>query len=135
MVAQDQHHEGEAGIVARTSTPVTAGDVASALEAVGVGERGGGGHGEVVIVHSSLSRLGWVVGGAHSVVVGLLAAVGGGGTIVMPAQTGISDPSTWQNPPVEEPRSSATRPDSIYGARRASSGSADSMSQLRATGS
>jgi aminoglycoside 3-N-acetyltransferase len=81
---------------------VTAADVRSALEAVGVGEQGEGGHGEIVIVHSSLSRLGWVVGGAQSVVVGLLAAAGDGGTIVMPAQTGISDPSTWQNPPVPE---------------------------------
>ncbi|MEM8619552.1 MAG: AAC(3) family N-acetyltransferase [Actinomycetota bacterium] len=56
--------------------------------------------GSIVVVHCSLSRLGWVVGGAPAVVGALRAALGSAGTIVMPAQTGVSDPSHWQAPPV-----------------------------------
>ncbi len=86
----------EAELVAAVDRPITTDDVVAALRAVGIG------HGETIIVHSSLARLGWVVGGAQSVVEGLEQAVGPTGTIVMPAQTGISDPSTWKNPPVPE---------------------------------
>lgn len=56
--------------------------------------------GDVVIVHTSLSALGWVVGGAVAVVRALEAVLGRQGTLVMPTQTtGLSDPSTWENPP------------------------------------
>ena len=88
--------DGEARVVARTERPITPADVTAALHAAGVSP------GDVVIVHSAMSRLGWVVGGAQGVVSGLLDAVGADGTIVMPAQTGVSDPSTWQHPPVPE---------------------------------
>ena len=86
----------EADVVAASDRPVTPGDVTAALRAVSI--RVGG----TAIVHSSLSALGWVVGGAQGVVQGLLDALGPDGTIVMPSQTGVSDPSTWQNPPVPE---------------------------------
>lgn len=86
--------EGE--VVARSERPVTPDDVGDALRAVGVVV------GDTVIVHSSLSSIGWVVGGAQGVVAGVLDALGPGGTIVMPAQTGVSDPSTWSDPPVPE---------------------------------
>ncbi|WP_211226852.1 aminoglycoside N(3)-acetyltransferase [Amycolatopsis benzoatilytica] len=49
--------------------------------------------GGVVIVHSSLSALGEVAGGAAAVVRGVLRAVGTDGTLVVPAFTGeIADP-------------------------------------------
>jgi aminoglycoside 3-N-acetyltransferase len=43
--------------------------------------------GDTVVAHSSLSRLGYVQGGAMAVVEGLLQAVGADGTLVMPSFT------------------------------------------------
>lgn len=46
------------------------------------------GDGDVVLVHSSLSGLGWVEGGAGTVIDALLSAVGEGGTVLFPTLTG-----------------------------------------------
>lgn len=54
-----------------------------------------------LLVHSSLSQLGFVIGGAQAVVLALMDVVGDAGTLVMPAQSGDwSDRSQWANPPV-----------------------------------
>ncbi|MBN1878142.1 MAG: AAC(3) family N-acetyltransferase [Anaerolineae bacterium] len=53
--------------------------IAKALHQVGVREGG------VLLVHSSLSALGYVEGGAETVIQGLLAALGTEGTLLMPA--------------------------------------------------
>jgi aminoglycoside N3'-acetyltransferase len=54
-----------------------------------------------VLVHSSLSHLGYVAGGPQAVVLALLDVAGTTGTVVMPAHSpDWSDPSQWQNPPV-----------------------------------
>ncbi|NIZ91816.1 aminoglycoside N(3)-acetyltransferase [Kineococcus rubinsiae] len=78
--------------------PVTAPSLAQDLTALGVRT------GSTVIVHTSLSALGWVVGGEQAVVAALRAAVGPAGTIVMPVQSWQlcdpallhqTDPSWW----------------------------------------
>ncbi|MFD6098214.1 aminoglycoside N(3)-acetyltransferase [Nocardiopsis flavescens] len=57
--------------------------------------------GDTVLVHSSLSALGWVCGGAQAAVQALQDALGPSGTLVVPAQTmDNSEPSAWRDPPV-----------------------------------
>jgi aminoglycoside 3-N-acetyltransferase len=57
--------------------------------------------GMTVMVHASLGRVGWTVGGPVTVIRALLAALGSGGTLVMPAESPyVSDPSTWNDPNV-----------------------------------
>jgi aminoglycoside 3-N-acetyltransferase len=87
---------GEARLIAGTAAePATATSLVSDLGALGIHE------GDIVVVHSSLSRLGWVVGGAQAVVAALASAVGPAGTITMPTHSGhLSDPSRWRDPPV-----------------------------------
>lgn len=59
--------------------------------------------GDTVIVHSSLKSLGYVIGGPETVIDALIDTVGGQGTIIMPTQTvELSDPSTWEYPPVNK---------------------------------
>ena len=59
--------------------------------------------GDILLVHSSLSSLGWVCGGAQSVIMALIDAVGEEGSLVMTTHSGDrTDPVHWGNPPVPE---------------------------------
>ena len=86
---------GEREAIARSSAPRTRESLAGDLRRLGVTP------GTTVLVHSSLSSLGWVCGGPVAVVQALTDAVTGSGTIVMPTQSAeLSDPANWGNPPV-----------------------------------
>ncbi|HEY3365427.1 MAG TPA: AAC(3) family N-acetyltransferase [Symbiobacteriaceae bacterium] len=57
--------------------------------------------GMTVIVHSSLSALGWVCGGPVAVIQALTDVLTPAGTLCMPAHSGeYSDPAQWHHPPV-----------------------------------
>jgi aminoglycoside 3-N-acetyltransferase len=57
--------------------------------------------GMIMLVHSSLSALGWVNGGSVAVIQALQDVLTPGGTLVMPAHSGeLSEPARWENPPV-----------------------------------
>ncbi|MFX0054341.1 MAG: aminoglycoside N(3)-acetyltransferase [Candidatus Hermodarchaeota archaeon] len=84
-------------VVEETPTPITKDHIAQDLTRIGLHS------GDVVVVHSSLSRIGWVVGGPVTVINALMEVVSDEGTIVMPTHSsGNSEPSHWVAPPVPE---------------------------------
>ncbi len=87
----------EQEIVNKTAEPRTRASLARDLAALGLKP------GDTVIVHTALSRIGWVCGRAIAVVQALMDALTPNGTLVMPAHSGdLSDPRYWSNPPVPE---------------------------------
>lgn len=55
------------------------------------------------MLHSSMRSLGFIAGGAQSLVQAVLDVLGRGGTLVVPTHTPEnSDPAGWRNPPVPE---------------------------------
>jgi aminoglycoside 3-N-acetyltransferase len=75
---------------------ITQPDIAAALADLGLLP------GSAVLVHSSLSSFGHVDGGADTVIDALLAAVGAGGTVLVPTLTG-SEALAPDNPPYFDP--------------------------------
>lgn len=81
----------------RPNAPVTQADIAEELRSVGLNR------GDVVLVHSSLRSMGFVVGGAQAVVAALFDVVGTRGTVVVPTHSGAwSEPSHWSGDLPEE---------------------------------
>jgi len=78
-------------------SPRTRATLAADLRALGLAP------GMIVLVHSSLSAIGYVVGASVAVVQALLDVLTADGTLVMPTHTSEnSEPSYWQHPPVPE---------------------------------
>jgi aminoglycoside 3-N-acetyltransferase len=77
--------------------PVTVDSIAADLRNLGLDA------GDTVLVHASLSALGWVCGGAPAVVDALQRVLTEAGTLVMPTHSpDVSNPEWWENPPVPE---------------------------------
>ncbi len=87
----------EGQVVSATKSPATVESMLSDLRILGVQP------GATVLVHSSLTSIGWVSGGAVAVIRALAAAVGENGTLVMPTHsTDLTEPAKWSAPPVPE---------------------------------
>lgn len=87
----------EDAVRATPGMPASVQSIRDDLAALGVAP------GMVLLVHSSLSSLGWVCGGPVAVILALEEALGPEGTLVMPAHSGdLSEPSYWKAPPVPE---------------------------------
>jgi aminoglycoside 3-N-acetyltransferase len=85
----------ETEIIAQTPEPRTRQTLAVDLRQLGVEP------GMILLVHSSLSSLGWVNGGPVAVIQALLDVLTPTGTLIMPTHSsGLSDPALWENPPV-----------------------------------
>ncbi len=85
----------EEEVIARSPAPVTQQSLVADLGRLGVEE------GMALLVHSSLSVLGWVCGGPVAVIQALMEVLTPGGTLMMPAHSSdLSDPAQWRNPPV-----------------------------------
>lgn len=83
--------------ITRADTPRTRGSLATDLRTLGLHA------GQTVLVHASLSQLGWVSGGSVAVIQALQDVLTTEGTLVMPAHSGnLTDPSGWNHPPVPE---------------------------------
>ena len=94
--------EGE--LVARTPLPATISTLSKDLRALGIREGG------TLLVHSSLSAIGWVAGREHAVVLALQEVLGDEGTLVMPSHSSsLSDPPSGPIPPC--PRLGSRRSD------------------------
>ena len=89
--------EREAKLIAQTESLVTQESLVADLLALGIKP------GWTVLMHSSLSKLGWVCGGAVAVILAIEEVLGEAGTIIMPTHSGDnSDPEKWEHPPVPE---------------------------------
>jgi aminoglycoside 3-N-acetyltransferase len=95
----------EGAVRATKGMPATVQSIRDDLSALGVTQ------GMVLLVHSSLSSLGWVCGGPVAVVLALEAALGPEGTLVMPTHSSdLSEPSYWKAPPVDADERSRRHP-------------------------
>ena len=87
----------EDAAIQNADQPRTVASLSADLRMLGLRE------GMVVLVHSSLSSLGWVVGGAQAVIQALAQILGESGTLVMPAYcTDNTEPRDWREPPIPE---------------------------------
>ena len=91
------HWEKEKTIVEQTKSPITVSSLVRDFKNIGIQK------GDIVIVHSSMSKLGWVAGGPVAVIDALMNTITEEGTIVMPAMsTGNNDPKGWNYPAVPQ---------------------------------
>jgi len=89
--------EREKLIIARTNESITRNRIITDLKTLGVEP------GDTLFVHSSMSKIGWIIGDVVTLIQALMEAVGENGTLMMPGESsGNGEPSHWQYPAVPE---------------------------------
>jgi aminoglycoside 3-N-acetyltransferase len=89
--------KSEKDVIVSTQRPNSINTLKADFETLGVKP------GSIIIMHSSLSKIGWTVGGPVAVIEAILQILTPKGTLIMPTFSGDnSDPSYWENPPVPE---------------------------------
>src|SRR5271154_5984463 len=97
MGRREMTEDDKRELIARDGEPRTRASLVRDLRSLGVAP------GSVLLVHASLRRIGWMVGGAHAVILALMDAVGPEGTLVMPTFSGqLTDPAGWREPAIPE---------------------------------
>ena len=88
----------EASVINQTrSAPATVQSLCADFRSIGVRR------GDVLLVHCSLSAIGWVCGGPVAVIQALENVLGPDGTLVFPTHTSyLSEPALWRSPPVPD---------------------------------
>ena len=87
----------EAATISHTHPPQTVDSLAEQFALCGLRA------GQTVLVHSSMSKIGWIAGGAQAVILALLRVLGDDGTLMMPTHTSDNtDPANWSRPPVPD---------------------------------
>lgn len=85
----------EEALIARTSAPMTRERLCRDFEALGLRP------GMCLMVHSSMSAIGWIPGGAQLFVEAMVDFLGADGTLMVPTHsTHLTDPATWEAPPL-----------------------------------
>ena len=88
---------GEVNTINSNELPNTVRTIVEDLKLLGVKE------GDILLVHSSMSKIGWIAGGPIAVIQALMEVLTEEGALVMPTHSGdYSDPKNWSNPPVPE---------------------------------
>jgi len=91
----EKKKETEGSVVNYTKQPNTISSLKRDFIALGIKP------GDIIIMHSSLSKIGWTVGGSVAVIKSMMDLLTPDGTLVMPTFTSDnSEPSEWENPPV-----------------------------------
>ncbi|RDV38475.1 aminoglycoside N(3)-acetyltransferase [Bradymonadaceae bacterium TMQ3] len=84
-----------ADLIRRTHAPHTLATLTRELRALGISP------GINLLVHCSMRRIGFIAGGAQTLLQALLDTIGPHGTLMVPTHTSLNtDPARWENPPV-----------------------------------
>ncbi len=87
----------EAEVIQKSPQPYSTADLIQALRTLHITA------GMTLLVHSSLSKIGYVPGGAVAVIQALMHVLTAEGTLIMPTHSADwSDPAKWENPPIPQ---------------------------------
>ncbi len=85
----------EASLIGADKRPLSKENLKNELARMGLA------NGDLVLMHVAMHRLGWIIGGAQSLLEAVFEVLGDTGTLVMPGfSSHLSDPAGWNSPAV-----------------------------------